>query len=107
MMSEYQDKNKVEKEVASINLSNLFSVYGPKSQQMKKRPKIKQMGVSSKSISKEDKVKFGLELVEPENHQNHLHLLKSMLIDGSLQNYIFREQGNQEHITDEDHAVGT
>jgi len=43
MMNEYEDKNIVEKEVASINLSNLFSVYGPKSLQLKKRPKIKKI----------------------------------------------------------------
>lgn len=75
---------------------------------MKKRPKIKQSnGVSSKTISKEEKVKFGLDMVEPENHQNHLHLLKSMLIDGSLQNYIFREQADTQQMTDVDHAIGT
>lgn len=57
--------------ISGYNLSKLFSVYEPKSWQAKKKKPQQPLGI-------------GLDMIEPEQHNEHLRMLKQMLQEGTL-----------------------
>lgn len=60
--------------INGTNLSKLFSVYEPKSWQQKKR---------SRQVQPQP-LGIGLDMIEPEQHTEHLKMLKQMLQEGTL-----------------------